>query len=346
MIDNSPILGDGILVLGDLWIYTSFGPINGFENVGNIQGPRGYTGDIGYFGSTGYTGSQGDIGYFGSTGYTGSQGDIGYFGSTGYDGSQGTTGYYGSTGYDGSQGCIGYTGSVGYAGSVGQGFTLLGDWVNGYSYVPYDVVVFGGETYVNILATSVYLPTFTSNWTKILTKGDIGYSGSQGCIGYVGSTGYTGSLGCIGYVGSTGYTGSQGISGYTGSRGIIGYTGSRGYIGSLGYAGSAGCTGPQGPQGYTGYTGSQGTGLQISGYVGSSGALPIPYGGSIGTIYASGDNSHLWIWVGAMWVDLGAIGYTGSGGGGGTGGSPNLDGGEPWTNYGGIASICGGGVSV
>jgi hypothetical protein len=74
--------------------------------------------------------------------------------------------------------------------------------------------------------------------------------------------------------------------------------------------------------------------------------LPTPYGGSIGTIYATGDNAHLWIWVGANWVDLGAIGYTGSSGGAGMGGSPNLDGGEPGTNYGGIASICGGGVSV
>ena len=376
-IDPTPTLGDGILVNGVLWVYTGGGPVTGFENVGNIQGPTGYTGytgsqgnigyfgstgytgsggylgstgytgssgywgsvgytgsqgNIGYFGSTGYTGSQGNIGYFGSTGYagsggylgstgyTGSQGNIGYFGSTGYTGSQGCIGYFGSTGYDGSQGNIGYTGSVGYTGSQGQGFTFLGQWLNGYSYVPYDVVIFGGESYVNILATDLYLPSHEPNWTKILNRGD------------------------------TGYTGSQGITGFTGSKGNVGYTGSRGYIGSLGYAGSVGYQGSQGFKGDTGYTGSQGSGLQISGYVGSSGALPNPYGGSIGTIYASGDNSHLWIWVGAMWVDLGAIGYTGSyaggGGGGGMGGSPNLDGGTPSSNYGGIASICGGGVSI
>ena len=37
-------------------------------------------------------------------------------------------------------------------------------------------------------------------------------------------------------------------------------------------------------------------------------------------------------------------GFTGSGGTGGIGGSPNLDGGEPDTNYGGISPIDGGGV--
>jgi hypothetical protein len=110
----------------------------------------------------------------------------------------------------------------------------------------------------------------------------------------------------------------------------------------MGYNGSAG---PSGPQGATGFTGSHGSGLQITGYVGSSGGLPNGYTGSIGTVFASGDNGHLWIWGGINWVDLGAIGYTGSMPGG-SGGSPNLDGGEPWTNYGGIASLCGGGVSV
>jgi hypothetical protein len=98
--------------------------------------------------------------------------------------------------------------------------------------------------------------------------------------------------------------------------------------------------------GSRGYQGSVGTGLQISGYVGSSGGLPNPYVGSVGTIYATGNNNHLWIWIGNRWADLGAIGYTGSMIAGGGGGSPNLDGGEPGTNYGGIASICGGGVSV
>jgi hypothetical protein len=257
--------GDGYIVSfdGHLWVWSS----TTWTDVGAIRGPAG---------ADGYSGSRGCIGYFGSTGYTGS------IGAAGYTGSAGNIGYSGSTGYDGSIGSAGYAGSRGYTG--------------------YD--------------------------------GSIGTTGISGCAGYDGSRGYTG------------YTGSQGYVGYTGSIGCKGYNGSKGYAGSLGYSGSVGPQGSAGYVGSTGYTGSQGTGLQISGYVGSSGGLPTPYSGSIGTIYATGDNAHLWIWVGANWVDLGAIGYTGSSGGAGMGGSPNLDGGEPGTNYGGIASICGGGVSV
>jgi len=55
----------------------------------------------------------------------------------------------------------------------------------------------------------------------------VGYTGSKGDIGYTGSQGYTGSKGDIGYTGSQGYTGSAStVIGYTGSKGDIGYTGS------------------------------------------------------------------------------------------------------------------------
>ena len=272
----------------------------------DVGSVRGPAGADGYFGSTGYTGSRGFTGYDGSIGATGYDGSRGF---TGYDGSVGSIGYFGSTGYDGSVGATGYDGSRGFTGYTGS--------------TGYDGSV-GATGYDGSI-------------------GATGYDGSRGYTGYDGSRGYTGydgSRGCAGYSGSVGYAGS---AGYDGSRG---YNGSRGYAGSLGYSGSVGPQGSAGYVGSTGYTGSQGTGLQISGYVGSSGGLPTPYGGSIGTIYATGDNAHLWIWVGANWVDLGAIGYTGSGGGAGMGGSPNLDGGEPGTNYGGITSICGGGVSV
>jgi hypothetical protein len=49
--------------------------------------------------------------------------------------------------------------------------------------------------------------------------------------------GYTGSQGDVGFVGSVGFTGSQGITGFTGSAaadGTDGYTGSQGYTGSRG----------------------------------------------------------------------------------------------------------------
>ena len=271
----------------------------------DVGSVRGPAGADGYSGSTGYDGSRGFTGYDGSVGTVGYDGSIG---ATGYDGSRGFTGYTGSTGYDGSVGATGYDGSRGFTGYTGSA---------GYDG----------------------------------SQGFTGYDGSIGATGYDGSrgfTGYDGSVGAVGYDGSRGfigYTGSAGYSGSTGYDGSRGYTGSRGYAGSLGYTGSVGPQGPAGYFGSTGYTGSQGTGLQISGYVGSSGALPAPYGGAIGTVYATGNDSHLWIWVGANWVDLGMIGYTGSSGGANTGGSPNLDGGEPGTNYGGITSICGGGVS-
>jgi len=103
----------------------------------------GYTGSIGYTGSSGvgYTGSKGDIGYSGSLGYTGSKGDIGYSGSLGYTGSQGVVGFTGSTGIgytgskgdQGTQGNLGYTGSkgdLGYSGSSGSTFTLYWDLGN------------------------------------------------------------------------------------------------------------------------------------------------------------------------------------------------------------------------
>lgn len=49
----------------------------------------------------------------------------------------------------------------------------------------------------------------------------VGYTGSQGNLGYTGSIGYTGSQGVIGYTGS-----ASTVIGYTGSKGDIGYTGS------------------------------------------------------------------------------------------------------------------------
>jgi Bacterial Ig domain/Putative Ig domain/Collagen triple helix repeat (20 copies) len=348
------------------------------------QGPGGYAGSVGAQGPQGYAGSVGPTGPQGPGGYDGS---VGAQGPQGYAGSVGPTGPQGPGGYDGSRGFAGYDGSVGYTGSKGDPGTsvVIVGTVSTSTLLPPSGNA-NGDGYIVSFDGHLWVWT-TSIWTDVGTikgpAGADGYWGSRGYIGYFGSTGYDGSRGFTGYdgsrgytgydgsrgftgydgsrgftgyFGSTGYDGSRGYTGYDGSRGYTGYDGSRGYTGyngSKGYTGSIGAigpTGPQGPAGYvgsTGYTGSQGTGLQISGYVGSSGGLPNPYCGSIGTIYTTGNNSHLWIWTGFMWVDLGAIGYTGSySGGGGMGGSPNLDGGEPWTNYGGIASICGGGVSV
>lgn len=169
----------------------------------------------------------------------------------------------------------------------------------------------------------------------VVPQGAVGYTGSRGETGYVGSAsivpgplgytgsrgaGYTGSQGEIGptgYTGSLGYTGSQG-AGFTGSQGVQGYTGSRGGAGATGFTGSRGDAGIQGNVGYTGsrgvdgligrdgYTGSIGyTGSQgipgITGYTGSASTVqgPIGYTGSAGAGYTGSQ---------------GEIGYTGSAG--------------------------------
>jgi len=81
--------GQAYLIDGNLHTWTG----SAWTNVGQIQGPTGYTGSQG----VGYTGSQGNVGYTGSVGegYTGSKGDLGY---TGSQGQQGLRGYTGSGG--------------------------------------------------------------------------------------------------------------------------------------------------------------------------------------------------------------------------------------------------------
>jgi len=85
---------------------------------------------------------------------------------------------------------------------------------------------------VNPLMNQVYT-NLDRSWTWNgrfwqATSTTVGYSGSQGNIGYTGSEGIQGNIGYTGsegIQGNIGYTGSQGV-GYTGSRGPIGYTGS------------------------------------------------------------------------------------------------------------------------
>jgi len=217
------------------------------------------------------------------------------------------------TGSQGDTGPIGYTGSrgeEGYTGSRGVGFT-------------------GSQGITGFVGS----------------QGDFGYTGSRGNTGFVGSQGIPGEFAALGYTGSKGdigFTGSIGGTGFVGSRGGIGFTGSIGYSGSIGFTGSKG---------------DAGTSVQITGSATTVSTLPNPYTGAIGDGYLTQDDGHLHVWTGAIWVDVGVVrgpkgdtGYTGSGGSGGgggiiLGGSPNLDGGYPDTNYGGITAIDGGGVS-
>ena len=114
----------------------------------------------------------------------------------------------------------------------------------------------------------------------------VGYTGSRGQIGFVGSTGYTGSFGLTGFTGSTG---TQGITGFTGSTGtaatvavgLVTVSTSTASVTNVGtpYAaifnfvlqrGPIGFTGSTGTQGVTGFTGSTGTQGDI-GFTGSRG---------------------------------------------------------------------------
>ena len=167
----------------------------------------------------------------------------------------------------------------------------------------------------------------------------VGYSGSRGQVGFVGSTGYTGSFGLTGYTGSTG---TQGITGYTGStgtaatvavglvtvststasvtnvgtpwaavfdfvlqRGPIGYTGSTGTQGITGYTGS---TGTQGDIGYTGSVGpALTTATDLAG--GAAGSIPIQIATSQTGFISIGANGQLLQVVGgtAAWTSTASL---------------------------------------
>lgn len=83
-------IGDAYLVGGALYVWSS--TTNRWENVGNIQGPKGDTGATGPQGATGATGATGPQGPKGDTGATGPQGPKGDTGATGPQGPKGDPG--------------------------------------------------------------------------------------------------------------------------------------------------------------------------------------------------------------------------------------------------------------
>ena len=86
--DTGNLVGDAYLISGDLWVYDG----EGWDNTGNIQGPKGDTGDTGPQGPQGDTGDTGPQGPKGDTGDTGPQGPQGPKGDTGDTGPQGSPG--------------------------------------------------------------------------------------------------------------------------------------------------------------------------------------------------------------------------------------------------------------
>lgn len=222
----------------------------------------GATGSFGFAGSRGFVGSSGQ-GYTGSSGassalgYTGSAGSGGggitqiniqdeaiavstntttlnfvgdgvaaYAGSTAGTvtisisssgtgtGVVGSLGYAGSRGFSGSQGIIGYTGSGG-SGSSGISAITVRDESVGIST---------STTILNFVGDGVtaYAGSTAGVVTVSITSG-IGYVGSRGTTGFIGSSG-SGVTGSFGFAGSRGFVGSSGVGspGFTGSSGLRG----------------------------------------------------------------------------------------------------------------------------
>ena len=116
-------------------------------SIEGIQGPQGIQGIQGPQGPAGATGAQGETGPQGPQGVQGIQGPKGDTGETGAQGPQGPAGTNGTD---------------------GVGFTYLGDWTSGNSYVRNDVVFYNGSTYVckvTSIASSTTSPdSDTASW--------------------------------------------------------------------------------------------------------------------------------------------------------------------------------------
>ena len=195
----------------------------------DLQGPKGDKGDKG---ATGATGAKGDKGATGATDAKGadgatwltgtaapsaSQGKDGDFflNTSSFDiykrasgawsktgnikGATGATGATGAKGETGAQGPIGAQGPQGAQGAKGVSMRLKGAWASGTAYVNdgtyIDIVTYNGSTYAcakGHTASSSILPTNTTYWTQIASKGPTGNTGATGPQGATGAKGATG----------------------------------------------------------------------------------------------------------------------------------------------------------
>ena len=150
----------------------------------------------------------------------------------------------GTSGTSGSSGSNGTDGSSGTSGSSGTGFIYKSVWDNATTYNSYDVVNYGGQSYVALSSNTNKQPSvWPSIWSVFSAAGTSGTSGSSGSDGTSGSNGTDGSSGTSGSDGSSGTSGSDGSSGTSGSDGSSGTNGSDGTSGSNGTDGSSGTSG-------------------------------------------------------------------------------------------------------
>jgi len=203
----------------------------GFEGPRGLQGLQGNPGFTGSQGATGNTGVRGEKGDKGDQGLPGAQGIPGQLGPQGIQGIQGNVGFTGSRGEAGAFAAVGFAGSVGATGNVG----FTGSAGTGISSA-------------NVTAEGVFSLTYTDASTTNLGSilgptGNVGYTGSQGNVGFTGSAGLgisssavtAGNL-ILTYSDSTvvnlgNVTGPQGIQGPQGQPGLL--TGGNANVGNL-----------------------------------------------------------------------------------------------------------------
>lgn len=149
----------------------------------------------------------------GYTGSRGQQGALGFTGSRGYTGSIGVRGSQGFTGSRGPQGV-----NVSILGSVATVNNLPSDGTSDGSSL-----LLEGQGFI-VSETGDFYVWYNNEWNNVGRI--VGYTGSQGDLGYTGSIG-------IGFTGSLGFTGSRGFTGFTGSRGDTGFVGSVGNFASI-----------------------------------------------------------------------------------------------------------------
>ena len=175
--------------------------VTGFTGSKGAIGFTGSKGDQGIQGVTGFTGSKGNIGFTGSKGdfgYTGSKGDQGNQGIVGFTGSKGDQGIVGFTGSKGDQGDIGYTGS---RGSDGTSVNIVGS-VSTASNLPNPYTGDLGDGYITTDTGDLHVATQLNPATWENVGRIVGYTGSQGLIGFTGSVSTV--PGPIGFTGSRG----------------------------------------------------------------------------------------------------------------------------------------------
>ena len=204
-------------------------------------------------------------------------------GAAGAAGSQGPPGVAGLNGLDGLPGAVGPMGPLGATGDAGSpGLVYRGAYSSVGNYALGDVAVFGGASWVSLLAGNVgETPGLGAGYWGVLTsvgpqgvagpagapgplgpvgaQGMVGAAGPQGVAGPMGIQGPAGAQGLTGATGAVGATGPQGLQGVAGTAGAQGIPGAVGAAGSQGATGAAGAAGPVGPAGVNGTNGLNGT---------------------------------------------------------------------------------------